>query len=99
MSSAGVNALLAFIYCSSVDEAVKSSAIALELLIAADKYDIPLLWKACVIILLDKDVSRFDIDVALTLFGFASKKKMQEDGERLMVKATMVLSRYVSKTI
>lgn len=91
MTAAGINALLAYIYCNDITTALKCSAITLELIIAADKYDILDLWKTTATILKEKSHSWFHIDDALTLFSFVSKCA-RDDCQALKQRMIIVLA-------
>ncbi len=88
----GVEALLKFLYYSDVTDALKSSAITLELLKSADKYNIQMLWKILCVILMEEPHEWYDVDMALGLFQFVRNKEKDEDIQKLMKKVIEVLA-------
>lgn len=92
MSYCGVEALLKFIYYSDVTDALESSEISLELLKAADKYDIQVLWTVITGILTEEPHAWYDVDMALGLFDFVRNRESDNDNQTLMKKVIQVLA-------
>lgn len=92
ISFQGVEALLKFLYYSDVTDALKSSAIALELFKAADQYNIQVLWRIICVILTEEPHAWYDVDMALGLFEFVRNRESDEDSQKLMKKVIQVLA-------
>lgn len=71
MCENGVKALLAFLYYRGLQEPSKDIQVALELLRAANKYDISSLEKAITVIIMQKPIEWFDISTTIQLFFFS----------------------------
>ncbi|CAL8108259.1 unnamed protein product [Orchesella dallaii] len=80
MSKNGVNALLKYIYYLDVEDPLKDSIVALELLEAGHQYDIPSLEKAMKqLFTKKKSTGWLEIDVAMLLFLRALKMGAEYD--------------------
>ncbi len=95
MSEQSVRAFLEYLYLWEVKRPNRSSLIAFELLHAGHKYDIKKLEESMEKILLSKDSTLYDVDVALKLFLFARNRP---EGAKLKMKSIQVLKAYVLKT-
>ncbi|ODM92145.1 BTB and MATH domain-containing protein 42 [Orchesella cincta] len=85
-----IKAALEYFYTFKITQARKSSKLAVELFKFAHKYDVNLLEKQLVSILLRQDDSLYDIDTTLELFTFA---RCLEDYSNLKIKAFEVMQR------
>lgn len=88
MSEQGVQAFLEYLYKSEKSLAEQNPQVALELLEAAHKYDIPHLEGNMKHLFLEKSNDWFNVDVALHLFLFARNIC---DYEHLKIKCVQVL--------
>ncbi len=71
MSEKGVKALLAFLYYRGLEEPAKDLKLAIEVLRAANKYDISSLEKAVAVMIMHKPIEWFDIATTIELFFFS----------------------------
>lgn len=94
ISTATVNALLAFIYCDDLKEAVASCSLAFDLLKCADQYDISDLWKSVATIFVESPASWYELDVAVGLFDFVNNCAREESKEKLSMRLIRVLKWY-----
>lgn len=93
ISTPAANALLAFLYCGNLRDAIKSSPLMLELLTCADAYNISDLWKAAAVVCISAPTSWYTADTALALFEIAEKCKWEERGA-LLIKVMETLKVY-----
>lgn len=75
MTEAGIKALLAYIYCRDITEILKSSSLAFDLLVAADKYEIDSLVTVIWDVIMLKDKAWFSAATAFRLIKFSTNKR------------------------
>lgn len=92
ITESGARALLNYIYCNELFGAENNSLTALELLRAAEKYDLPILKELIKRMILTKPKTWFEVDVTVQLYLFS---RHLEDGGELKMKAIKLLKLYV----